>query len=545
MRPLLFCAGLHTLWCGTLYFYNEGFAFGSPVQDRPLLSMLLLFAMGFVIYFVSLKVALKSPAAPRLPVIVLGASALFRVILLPTNPILEIDIYRYLWDGAALNQGVNPYRYSPEQVIQAVAGQDMPADLRTLVTLRDTSPSLNEILKRIHYQEIATVYPPISQLVFAVADRCAPDTTTVSMRVLILKCILVFFDLGTCVMVLFLLNLVGTHPGWAISYAWCPLVLKEFANTGHLDSIAVFFATAGVWFVARAIRFELGSNLTVSVASLVMALSIGSKLYAVVLVPVCAAILLSKKNWRVSLYFVFISLGIGGVFVAPQIATHPYVTRAHFSAELAHDGAIQAEESVTNSGLTTFLTQWEMNDFLFMVFRENLRPVVVAEERPSIWFAIVPNSWRASLSNCLSELCGGDVKATSFLTARALTLLIYSIILLMLVKRVYAEASLEYYLQAVFLTLAWFWLLSPTQNPWYWSWALPFVPFARHRVWMAVSPIAFLYYCRFWFSDQFAEQRILETSYEGAEFYDYVVIWLIYLPWLSWLAFSQQKAKEQ
>ena len=26
-----------------------------------------------------------------------------------------------------------------------------------------------------------------------------------------------------------------------------------------------------------------------------------------------------------------------------------------------------------------------------------------------------------------------------------------------------------------FLVLAWFWLLSPTQNPWYWTWALPLV----------------------------------------------------------------------
>ena len=51
----------------------------------------------------------------------------------------------------------------------------------------------------------------------------------------------------------------------------------------------------------------------------------------------------------------------------------------------------------------------------------------------------------------------------------------------------------------MFLTLAWFWFLSPTQNPWYWCWALPFVPFAKSRVWYLVAMMTLLYYLRFWF----------------------------------------------
>jgi len=42
-----------------------------------------------------------------------------------------------------------------------------------------------------------------------------------------------------------LLRDIGMSPDWADALGWCPLALKEFANTDHLDAIAVFFTTLG------------------------------------------------------------------------------------------------------------------------------------------------------------------------------------------------------------------------------------------------------------------------------------------------------------
>ena len=44
-------------------------------------------------------------------VLMLLTGLLMRLLLFGTNPILEIDYYRYLWDGAVLAQGFNPYLF--------------------------------------------------------------------------------------------------------------------------------------------------------------------------------------------------------------------------------------------------------------------------------------------------------------------------------------------------------------------------------------------------------------------------------------------------
>lgn len=92
------------------------------------------------------------------------------------------------------------------------------------------------------------------------------------------------------------------------------------------------------------------------------------------------------------------------------------------------------------------------------------------------------------------------------------------------------SASSQRLLEAAFLTLAWFWLLLPTQNPWYLVWCLPFLPFARSRAWLLLSGLAFTYYLRFWLTAQFPNP-LGGLPYPGPQFFDFVVTWLEYFPW--------------
>ena len=81
-------------------------------------------------------------------------------------------------------------------------------------------------------------------------------------------------------------------------------------------------------------------------------------------------------------------------------------------------------------------------------------------------------------------------------------------------------------------------LLSPTQNPWYWTWALPLVPFVRGRAWLALSSLVLFYYLRFWLRYHFETTPVLGTRYPGVPFFDLVVTWFEYGPWLLWLTVS-------
>ncbi len=527
MKFLLAIAVVQAGIYGAIAWLSDAFAYGTNEQERPILPMLAMWGASFVLYIAAIRVVVRTPSTRLLTWAIVAPAILFRGMLLPTSPILEVDIYRYLWDGAATARGVNPYRYSPAIVSHADGNQILPTELRKLVDLRDQSPAMGVILSRIHFAELPTVYPPVSQKIFALADHCNPANASVWTRMLLMKSILVLFDLGTCVVLGSLLTVLGMHSGWIIAYAWCPLVLKEFANSGHLDSIAVFWTTVSVWWVLRMMQGGRGSYLAATCGAALFALAIGAKLYPIILLPVMVAGIAARVQWQQALYFCLMSVIFAGLLVAPMLITHP--------VKVAEPSIATSQDSGQETGLRAFLTQWEMNDFLFMLVSENLRPRNENDSRPPVWFAVVPNSWRSGLVFPLARILGADSKTTSFLAARALMTGVFGVISLALAWRVYQRRTLDYFLEATFLTLAWFWLLSPTQNPWYWTWVLPFLPFTRGRAWIAVSCIAFIYYLRFWFSYHLSDTHIVGTPYTGPQFYDFVIMWCLWIPWLAWL----------
>jgi hypothetical protein len=126
----------------------------------------------------------------------------------------------------------------------------------------------------------------------------------------------------------------------------------------------------------------------------------------------------------------------------------------------------------------------------------------------------------------------------AFLVMRFLTLAAFSLIVLLLIRRAWRLSDPAVWLSAAFLSLAWFWLLSPTQNPWYWIWSLPLVMFGRSRAWLVVSGLVMIYYLRFWLSGHWADQPVLGTAYPGATFFDFVVTWIEFGPWFVWLVWE-------
>jgi len=139
------------------------------------------------------------------------------------------------------------------------------------------------------------------------------------------------------------------------------------------------------------------------------------------------------------------------------------------------------------------------------------------------------------------------------MTARFLLTLVFIIVALGIAFWASKQNQPVAFCRAAFLTLAWFWLLAPTQNPWYWLWALPLIPFARNRTWYLMSGVLFLYYIRFWFEYHFtgipvagelAHRWSFElptwasniSHYQGVDFFDFVVTWVEYLPWFILLS---------
>lgn len=525
--------------------------------ERPLLAVFILLGVVFTFYLVAVFAAIRARDDRRLPAIIILTGVAFRLVTLYSWPIQEIDVYRYLWDGAVTTSGVSPYRYSPQQVLAKSADEALPHDLQRLVALRERSPALATVLSRVHYSELPTIYPPVSQAVFAAVTLLTPQDTSVLGRIVNMKAAFVLFDLATMVVVIRLLRLAGKHIGWSVAYAWCPLVIKEIANTGHLDAVAVLLTTLAL-FVAvcplvdrrptekTARRMVLGS-----VSAVLLALAVGAKLYPIVLAPLFVAAWARFLGWRRALPLTVGLLAMLAFLLWPMVPSRANQQAEEQQPPPAADGDLPPppEDTVTTDpqdpsrGLKAFLRRWEMNDFLFMLLVENLRPATNPDERP--WFTVLPEAWRARLLEAPAGWLQEDLSGTAFLLTRLVTCTALLLVVLWLVWRTNSSHDPTCWLRAAFLSLAWLWLLSPTQNPWYWTWALPLVMFARGRAWLAMSGLALIYYLRFWFSCHWPETPVPGTGYRGTALFDFVVTWIEFGPWFAWLTVTAWRHRLQ
>jgi hypothetical protein len=512
-------------------FLSERFAPESSFENRPVFLVVGLLSGGFICYLLSLLLVWHDPVqeqtrwwrSPSAKCVLVWA-IVFRAILLFSEPIQEVDIYRYIWDGRVAVQGVSPYRHAPADVIAAHGGTPSGASLGRLAELKDGSRPIGTILSRVHYPEVRTIYPPVSQLIFAGAALVTPPQTTVQTQVRIMKAVLLLFDIGSICLLMTLLAALGIPPARALVYAWCPLVLKEFANSGHLDSIAVFLVLLTFRFLlpirSNDATTERSNQRNSIFAAITWSAATLAKLYPAVLIPVIGRYLLIRMGRR--------ALEPLTVYV---LVTATFLLLPGASREKAPDRTEAATESNSLEGAQVFFGEWEINDLIFMFTYENLRVRRIPADTP--WFVIIPETLRRSVSDLVAKAfdrSGLQSASPSFLANQLLVGGLLVTLCWWLALRRSSISECQRLLQGTFLSLAGLWYLSATQNPWYWTWALPFVLFARNPVWLLVPGLAVLYYLRFGLIYQFESGASWTLGLSGQRFFDEVIVWLEHLP---------------
>jgi hypothetical protein len=318
--------------------------------------------------------------------------------------------------------------------------------------------------------------------------------------------------------------------------------MKEIANSGHLDSIAVFFTTLAVWIFVVSIWptvSDRGPSLTlVSLAFVALALAVAAKIFPLVLFPLFVVVALKR-------------LGIQALLPA---AMFPLLVAVLLWPILSHlDSVKSLKQQITGiekkvapappPGIEAFARHWEMNDFLFMILVENLKPFgktpedfdAAAADQPSrIWFVKTSNEFRHKTAEAIADAVPTvDKKGAPFWLTRMITVGVFGLIVLWGCARLSRSNDPKLFLEILFLTIAWFWLLAPTQNPWYWTWALPLICFCRNPVWYLFAVTSLAYYLRF-----YCEYHLTEggpkygTPFAGTALFDFVVPVLEFAPLL-------------
>jgi hypothetical protein len=268
------------LGCVSVVLYRAGLNASGVNGIRFLMKIAFVQA---AIYLLAAWIVIRARSSNSTLLIVIAFAVVFRLSILFAPPYLSDDIYRYIWDGRVQAAGINPYRYIPAAP--------------ELAQLRDET-----IYPKINRKDWAhTIYPPVAQVVFFHKTRISDSFT-------LMKATMLLFELVTFWAVAQLLTLLNRPRQHLLMYAWHPLVVWEFAGSGHVDAISICFIA--VAFLAWQRKSDLGAGFSLACATLV-------KLFPIVLVP---ALL---KRWRIAPviattigagYLAYISVGPRAVF---------------------------------------------------------------------------------------------------------------------------------------------------------------------------------------------------------------------------------------
>ncbi|MEM7272823.1 MAG: hypothetical protein AAF547_07080 [Actinomycetota bacterium] len=170
------------------------------------------YLLGVIAYGMVALTVLRRPDLPAgLRSVLWLAPIGYRFALLATEPTLSDDVYRYLWDGHLLSQGVNPYRH-------AIAAQEVDG---FTIAARDLANN----------PDLASPYLPTAQLLFLVLAVVAPSVP------LAVQAVMVASDLAAAAVLQRLLGRAGLPPARVALFLWHPLTVVETAHGAHFDAL--------------------------------------------------------------------------------------------------------------------------------------------------------------------------------------------------------------------------------------------------------------------------------------------------------------------
>lgn len=161
---------------------------------------------------------------------------LFRLAFLIAEPNLSQDFYRFIWDGELIKNGVNPYLYTPDQIMEQ--GKLVFSNMNELHAGMST-------LNARHFSN----YPPINQILFAVTAFLGGGSILGSMIVMRLTIILA--DIGVLYFGRKLLQNLNQSTHLIFWYFLNPLVIIELTGNLHFEGVMLFFFVWSLYLLAK------------------------------------------------------------------------------------------------------------------------------------------------------------------------------------------------------------------------------------------------------------------------------------------------------
>jgi len=249
---------------------------GYAVGQEDFWQMLPAFALAFGVYVFVLK---SKTTALKFWICV---AVLLRIALLFGLPNLSDDLYRFIWDGRLLHNGINPFDHLPSYYLEQTT---LPKGI---------TPAL---YNQLNSPEYYTIYPPIAQLSFYLATWLFPNSILGS--AIVMKAVLLAFECGNIWLLLRLLPKFGVAARNALIYALNPLIILEITGNLHFEGAMIFFLLLALFLLKKWKEHSGEKNKLMIYSAANFALSIGSKLLPLMFLP----LLINRLGWKKSLLY--------------------------------------------------------------------------------------------------------------------------------------------------------------------------------------------------------------------------------------------------
>lgn len=197
---------------------------------------------------------------------------LFRLVFLIAEPNLSQDFYRFIWDGELIKNGINPYLFTPNELIENPEFQIANSNI------------LHEGMGSLSGRNYSN-YPPINQLIFSISSYLGMGSMLRS--VIWMRVIIILADIGVIYFGRKLLQNLNQSPHLIFWYFLNPLVIIELTGNLHFEGVMFFFFVWGMYLISK------GNYLA---AAPIYAASIMLKLVPILFLPLFLPFLGIKKS---------------------------------------------------------------------------------------------------------------------------------------------------------------------------------------------------------------------------------------------------------
>ena len=397
-----------------------------------------------------------------------GAALIFRLIFLIALPDLSQDFYRFIWDGRLLANGINPYLSTPDLLMKSAHFGSI-SQAQELVNSMGTLSASNY-----------TNYPPVNQLIFAVAGMISENSILFS--VIIFRVFILLAEIGILFFGRKLLKKLDLPQHYIFWFILNPFVIIECFGNLHFESVMGFFILLSFYFLWK-------QNWIIS--AIILGLSISVKLLPLMFLPLFLKFFSSKKN------------------DSENIENRHSTTQ--FSEKITDLKSIKWAKLIGFYAIVLLTVVLSFLPFYNSAFLSNF------SESVGLWFQKF--EFNASIYYIVRWI-GFQIKGYNIIADAGKVLPVVTFIIILTISIFRKNNSLKSLISGCVFALAFYFLLSTTVHPWYIVTPLLLSVFTKYRFPIIWSFMAILSY----------------SAYGNAEFHEN--LWLVALEYIVVISFA-------